>query len=227
MKRCVRVAIVSLLGALYLGAASARAQTATPAGSDRQVYVELTAGPTLGHKSDASIGGEFGWRLGSSLDLFFEGGHVGNAATTDFEARGIKIANSVSTTANSVTANAFERVNYFDVGVRYRFTATPRVHPYVAAGFGVGRVTTLTDFALNGTTVPAESLGIQLGGDLSGTFRRPFGMFGLGTNIDFDNRYFADVSYRYGRVSGQATDSETELEAVPTQRIQFGVGIRF
>ncbi len=225
MKRRGRIAIVSLVG-LCLEAASARAQT----GSDGQMYAELTGGPTLGHKSDTSIGGEFGWRLGANLDLFVEGGRVGNAATTDFEGRGVRIANAVSSPNNIVTANGFEKVTYFDVGVRYRFTTTlvpTRVHPYVLVGFGVGRVTTETDFVLNGTVVPAESLGIQLGGDLAGKFTRPFGMFGFGTNIEFGSRYFADISYRYGRVSGHTADSETELESVPTQRVQFGVGIRF
>jgi opacity protein-like surface antigen len=222
MTRCASVAIVSL-GTLCLGAASARAQTI----SDEKMYAELTAGPTLGHKSDTSIGGEFGWRLGPTLDLIVEVGHIGNSATSDFEARGVKIANALSGTSSVVTANGFEKVNYFDVGVRYRFTARSRVHPYVGLGLGIGHVTTETDFAVNGTVVTAESLGIQLGGDLGGSFTRPFVMFGFGANLDFGSRYFADLSYRYGRVSGHSTDSETELEPVPTQRLQFGAGIRF
>jgi len=223
MKRCVLVAMISL-GTLCLGAASARAQ----AGSDAKMYAELTAGPTLGHKSDTSIGGEFGWRLKPALDLIVEVGHIGNAATTDFDDRGTKIANALSTAANVVTSSGFEKVNYFDVGVRYRFTTPrPRVHPYVALGLGIGHVTTETDFAVNSTVVTAESLGIQLGGDLAGSFTRPFLMIGFGANLDFGSRYFADLSYRYGRVAGQSTDSESELEPVSTQRLQFGVGIRF
>jgi len=55
------------------------------------MYAELTGGPTLA-TNQTSIGGEFRVALGGQLDLFVEGGRVGNAATTDFEGRGVRIA---------------------------------------------------------------------------------------------------------------------------------------
>src|SRR3954469_15095591 len=133
MMRYARAAIVCLVGVFCAGTASAQTQKAAPPAIDFPGYAEVNFGATLGHKSDKSVGGELGYRVSTDIDIFVEGGHIGNAATTAFESKGQAIANGVG-----VGVSAVEKVNYFDFGVRYRIAmlATPRVRPYVAIGIG-------------------------------------------------------------------------------------------
>jgi opacity protein-like surface antigen len=222
MFRFVRLGILSLAAMLCLGSASAQAQT-TPVAADTPWYGEVNVGATFGHKSDSSVGGEAGYRLGETYDVFLELGHIGNAATSDFEGRGQKIAAALDATV----ASASEAVTYFDVGARYRFLRGMRAQPYASLGIGFAAVKTRTDFAVGGTVVDPETLGVQKGSDLEGSFTRPFIMIGVGATADFAGRYFADVSYRYGRVGSDSSDGITALEAVSTQRFQVGVGLRF
>jgi opacity protein-like surface antigen len=224
MMRAARVATVCL--AVILGARAASAQTpAAPSALDYAFYAEVNGGATLGHTSDKSVGVEAGRRITDRLDGFLEGGHIGNAATTDFAQRGQKIA-----TALGASVSAVEKVNYFDVGVRYHIEARPTLHPYVAFGVGVAHVRTETNLSINGTPVSPDS--VLLGDDLAGTFNRPFVMIGFGANLEFARRYFAELSYRFGHISEGTTttpsgSNEVLLAAVPTQRVQIGVGIRF
>jgi opacity protein-like surface antigen len=203
-------------------AAVLRAQPA--ASTEPRGYAEGNLGATFGHKSDMSAGGEFGWAVMRDLDVFFEAGHIGNAASSDLESRANSIANYVGATANVIA-----KVNYFDAGVRYRFVINqPSVRPYVAAGFGGANVNTQTTFSVNGTTVPPESLGIGLGEDLSGTHTVPYFMVGGGATVTFHTRYFADVSYRYGRVfEKKDADGNVQLAAFNTNRLQVGLGLHF
>lgn len=216
--------VATMVPAVLLCAGAVSAQTPTPGAvpEESPFYVEFNVGATFGHVSDKSVGAEAGMRVMKGLDVFLEGGHIGNAATTDFELRGQKIA-----TAVGATLSAVEKVNYFDLGVRYHIVATPMVRPYVAFGVGVAQAQTETNFSVNGTAATPESLGVQVGTDLAGTSRRGFVMFGFGANVVFATRYFADVSYRFGRVAGQTLDTEVILAPIPTQRLQLGVGIRF
>lgn len=217
MMRCARVATLCLVGILCAGAVSAQSPASA---ADSRFYLELTAGPTLGHTSDKSLGLEAGMAVGEHLDGFLEGGHIGNAATSDFEARGQKIASALGASLSSV-----EKVNYFDVGVRYLVPVMSSVRPYIALGVGIAHVTTETNLSIGGAPVNPDS--VSLGSDLSGTFTRPFFMFGFGANISFATRFFGDLSYRYGRVSGESDGPDEVLAAIPTQRIQFGIGVRF
>ncbi|HZP49094.1 MAG TPA: hypothetical protein VFB07_11190 [Vicinamibacterales bacterium] len=205
-------------------AATLRAQA--PASGDTRAYAEINGGATLGHKSDLSVGGEAGYRVMPQLDVFGEVGHIGNAASADLESRANVIANNVGATANVVA-----KVNYFDFGVRYRFVIrTPNVHPYVAAGIGGAHVSTETTLSINGATVPEGTL-VTFGSDLNGSQTSAFFMLGGGTTISFASRYFADVSYRFGRVFGKSetvgSESVTVLNAFNTNRVQIGLGIKF
>jgi len=224
MMRCARIAIVCLVGTLCAGVASAQTNKAA-ASPDFDGYAEINVGATLGHKSDKSVGGEAGYHVYPNLDVFVEGGHIGNAATSDFDSRGQLIANAVGASVSAV-----EKVNYFDVGVRYHLsmTPTPMLHPYVAFGIGAASVKNETVFTVNGTAIDAAALGIQTGTDLNGSLTKAFVMIGVGADINFKTRYFADVSYRYGHVSKDTSDNgDLVLAAVSTNRVQIGVGIRF
>jgi opacity protein-like surface antigen len=222
MMRYARAVIVCVVGSCC--AASASAQTQPPAPIDFPGYAALTFGATLGHKSDKSVGGEVGYRATTAVDVFFEGGHIGNAATSTFENKGQTIGNSVGASVSAV-----EKVNFFDVGIRYRLpmVVSRRVRPYVAFGVGMAQVKNQTVFSVNGTAMDAEALGIQTGTDLNGTLSKPFVMIGVGGDVRLTHRFFADVSYRYGRVSAEKSDGDVVLAAVNTNRVQVGVGIRF
>jgi len=218
MKRFACVAAVCLVATLGIGVRSAHAQAAPAA--DSQMYAEINFGPTLGHKSDAFVGGEFGYRLTETLDLFVEGGHMGNVATSDLDDRAAIIANHLGGTAST----AF-KVNHFDVGVRYRIDATPTIHPYVLGAIGVANVKTEVAFSVNGTVVDPSST-VQVGSDLSGTLNKTMIVIGFGINVPFKTRFFGDLGYRYGAILAKTDNFETD-KTISTQRIVLGAGIRF
>ncbi len=220
MMRCARVATLWLVGILSGGAAFA--QTSTPStGSERPFYAELDVAATLGHKSDQSVGGEAGMRILSGLDVFLEGGRMGNVGTTELDARALKIANAVG-----ASSSASYKVNYFDAGVRYTVPVTSMAHPYLAFGVGMAQVTSETVLSVNGSAVPPASLGVQFGSDLNGTERKALIMFGGGATVTFATRYFVDLSYRYGRILPKTSVIDGDV-AINTQRAQVGVGVRF
>jgi opacity protein-like surface antigen len=218
MKRFACVAAVCLVATLGVGARSAQAQAAPAA--DSKMYGEINFGPTLGHKSDAFVGVEVGRRVTDTLDVFVEAGHMGNVGTTDLDDRAAIIANHLGGTA----ATAF-KVTYFDVGVRYNIDATPNIHPYVMAAFGVAHVSTDVAFSVNGTVIDPSST-VQIGSDLSGSLNKPMFVFGFGVNVPFKTRYFGDLGYRYGQIFPKTDNFETD-KSIPTQRVVLGVGVRF
>jgi opacity protein-like surface antigen len=224
MKRFAGVALLWLVGTLGAGAASVQAQTSGSAGSDPRIYAELNFGPTLGHKSDVFIGGEAGLRIFYGLDVFVEGGQMKNVGTDQLDANAALIANCCI--PGGTVSSTSMRVNYVNVGVRYHLSMIPQAHPYVLLGVGSGQVKTEATFAVNGNVVDASAFGVQLGGDLSGTTRKTMVIFGLGVNIPFLQRYYADVGYRYGQILAKTDEVETD-KSLKTQRIVFGAGIRF
>ena len=99
------------------------------------------------------------------------------------------------------------------------------LHPYLTIGGGVAAVRAKTEFAVNGTTVPAESLGILLGDDLNGHVNKGLLTIGGGVTYELMKRYFVDGTYRYGRIfKSNAIDSD---EGINTNRLQIGFGVRF
>ena len=118
----MRIARVVPMCFAFTFCCAAMLQAQSAASGDTRGYAEFNAGATLGHKSDVSVGGEAGWRLMSNLDVFAEGGHIGNAASSVLESRANTIANNVGATASVIA-----KVNYFDAGVRYHWVVTPMV----------------------------------------------------------------------------------------------------
>ncbi|HZT78473.1 MAG TPA: hypothetical protein VFA27_17625 [Vicinamibacterales bacterium] len=212
-----------LFASLFCCAAALHAQTA--ASSETKGYADVNVGATFGHKSDVSVGGEAGWAVMRDLDVFFEAGHIGNAASSDLDTRANNIANNIGGTANVIA-----KVNYFDAGVRYRFVVNnPKIRPYVAAGFGAAHVTTQTTVSINGSTAPPEL--IAFGTDLNGSQTAPELMLGGGATVDVATRYFVDVSYRFARIFQRSEqsggDTIVTLAAFNTNRLQVGLGIKF
>ena len=182
----------------------------------------MNAGPTLGHKSDAFVGVEGGYKLIPGLDVFVEGGHMGNVGNTQMETAAAQVADFIGGT---VTSTAI-KVNYFDVGLRYHLKMVPVVHTYVLGGVGVAHTTREATWSVNGNPVDPAPLGVQLGGDLTGSMNKTMIVVGFGINYPFMQRFFADVGYRYGGTLAKTDDVETD-KALKTQRIVFGAGIRF
>jgi opacity protein-like surface antigen len=215
-------AVLVVFAIVLLGSATAFAQ---PSGASTwSGYAQFDVAATFGHKSDKALGGEAGYEVRPGIDVFAEGGHIGNAASADLESGANLIANAVGATANAIT-----KVNYFDVGVRYRFTLAswPTVHPYAAIGIGAAHLTNQTTFSINGTTFSPDALGIQLGADLNGSETKAYLMLGGGAMMTFGERYLVDLSYRWGGVLG-ATDAITGSgSTLSTNRLQFGIGLTF
>jgi len=219
MMRFARIVscVVILLVAL---AAPGRAQTAAADAS--RYYAEFNVGATFGHKSSGSVGGEAGYKLTGPYTVFVEGGRMFNVGTSDLDQRATLIANAVGATASSSY-----KVNFLDGGIRYEPTAMlSMLHPYLAVGFGWAQVKAETAFAVNGTTVPPETLGVALGDDLNGTVSKAILVIGGGVTYPFASRYFVDGSYRYGRIFPRTGVIEND-SGINTNRLQVGIGARF
>jgi len=211
---------VSCLIVLFALPAPAAAQTA--AADSARYYAEFNGGATFGHKSSGSIGGEGGWKVSGPYVIFVEGGRMFNVGTQALDDRANIIANAIGATASSSY-----KVNYFDAGLRYEIPVMmEHVHPYIAVGFGLASVHAETAFAVNGTTVPPESLGISLGDDLNGTVNKAIFTIGGGVVYPFGERYFIDGTFRYGRIFPRTGVIEND-EGINTARLQIGAGIRF
>ncbi len=209
--RCISMT----LAAVSLCMASvAQAQTPAPL----RKYLEFAVGPTLGHKSDVSLGVEGAYPLSEGFDVFAEGGRMRNIRTSDLDAAAAVVAQFIGGTA--VTKQS---VGYFDVGVRYLIPTTGQFDPYVLVGVGAAKVSRSATFAVGGTDVTGQLLdrfGVQLGGDLLEDETKTLLTFGLGAHFKVSKNLFGDVSYRFGRIF--LTD-----QGLSTNRLQFGIGARF
>lgn len=210
-------------GMLAIGTASAQAQTPAPGSTDTGLSAAFTTGVTAG--SGGMFGGEIGWRLNLSWDLFVEGGRMLNTSTTEMDAAATVIKQYLeSISSKTASFDAKQPVNYFAAGLRYKFPTTGRVQPYVALGGGGGKVERRTAFMVNGADVTAQlqdpPYGVLMGGDLSGSENAALVTFGAGAQVSFGRRLFVDASYRFGRIF--LTEN-----GVNTNRAQFGIGARF
>lgn len=177
-------------------------------------YAEGAVAATFGHDSGSAYGAEIGYKLNDTLHVFVEAGHMGNIMTNDTQVRADRIAAAIGAAATVV-----QKGNFGDVGIRYRLMDSGRWHPYAAVGMGVVSVDTETSFSSNGDDV-------HLGADLSGHVVKPLLMIGAGVTTPISGSWFADLSYRFGRIftnSGAVEDDK----AANTQRVQVGFGLRF
>jgi Outer membrane protein beta-barrel domain len=224
MKRCVLVATVSLVAILCLDSSTARAQAPAPApsaGPTTKASLSVSGGPTLGNKSAGFVAIEVGWRLTNKIDLFVEGGHMGNVGTSALDANAAVIANAIG----ALVGSAGIKVNHVDAGIRFNVTPpSPKIHPYVTVGIGVAKATTEVTFTNTSGTVIDP--GFPLGGDLSGSNTKTLLVFGGGIVIPFMKNYFADIGYRFGGILSKVSDIEND-QTIKTQRIMLGAGVRF
>lgn len=228
MKRCARIAFWSVFGLVSVGVAAARAQPTSPA--EQRLSVEVTGGPTLGHKSSGFIAGEIDWALTNKIDVFVEVGHMANVGTSNLDANANKLATDYFVNTLGLPAQVGStgiKVTHFDAGIRFHITPpSPKVHPYVIVGIGAASATTETTFTVNGQPIDPAAYGAALGGDLSGSNTKTILIFGGGITYPFSNRYFVDGGYRFGGILSKVSDIENDV-TIKTQRIVFGVGMKF
>jgi opacity protein-like surface antigen len=124
------------------------------------------------------------------------------------------------------TFSARQPAVYFDAGLMKRFSPRHHITPYALIGVGAASVSNKVSFAVSGSDVTGQlpQLGVQIGGDLSGSYTKVFVTVGAGGHMTLRDRWFADLSYRYGLI-GKNTVSE--YNAINTNRLQFGVGMKF
>jgi opacity protein-like surface antigen len=222
MMRCARVAPLWLVMLLFARGVSAQTPAPAAQSSDEETpfYAAVDAAATFGHKSAGAFGGELGYHIHKSFDVFLEAGHMSNVGTSDLDARAQGLANSLGG-----SSSASYKVNFFDLGVRYSLPidAHPQLHPYVMAGFGLAAVTSETVITVNGQPLGPDQ--ITYSNDLNGKQNKSMLMIGFGAKYAFGERYFADLSYRYGYIF--PADAISNDTGIPTQRLQIGVGIRF
>jgi Outer membrane protein beta-barrel domain len=225
MKRCVVDATMSLVAILCLDASIARAQAPAAAATSAETKASLSVsgGPTLGHKSAGFVAIEGDWRLTDRIDVFVEGGHMGNVGTSALEANATLIANAIGAQVGSTAI----KVNHVDFGIRFNLVPPrPKIHPYVVLGVGVARATTEVTFTNASGTVIDPSGSVTLGGDLSGSNTKTLLIFGGGIVYPLARNYFADVGYRFGGILSKVSDIEND-QTIKTQRIMLGAGVRF
>ena len=148
--------ITTLAGAILIAATAVSAQT-TPATPDRG-YVEGVAESAFGNVTSQSFGAEFGVTVRPDLQVFGSFGHVGDVATTELSTAAQTIASALTQLQpNSVSYSVKEPVTFFVGGVRYRFSVTSTLKPYISGGLGVASVTKDVKFLIGGTDVTNSS----------------------------------------------------------------------
>ena len=216
--------LVMAFGMLVAGlTGSAWAQSSS---ADGPLAVQFTVGPTFGNASDISLGGELDYKLGAEWEVFFEAGRMRNVATSQMEDDAQVIVNALGG-----SAAIGQSATYFDAGVKYLFVPFGGGYtPYLGIGFGAAQLKKDVTFTINGSELTEGQLlsqyGVQLGNDLAGSSTRPMAMIALGLSRNFASRAFLDVSYRYGVIFAKTSLIEGD-KATNTQRLQFGVGVRF
>jgi len=221
MMRVARVVSFVLIGIVAFAVRS-QAQMAAPVGADSsKFFAAFDVAATFGHQSSGAFGGEVGMGFARTFAVSIEVGQMKNVGTQELDNKAQNIATSVGATASSRY-----RVNFFDVAARYMPEMGWKAKTYVMAGFGVAKVFAETDLAVNGTTVPPESLGVQFGNDLNGSLNKPMFVLGGGAMYPINNMIFVDGSYRYGRIFPDTAEIEND-HGINTNRLQIGIGVKF
>ena len=209
------VAWMALAGAAYAQLPASTANTSSKG------YVEAVAQSAFGNVTSQSFGAELGATLADGLQLFVEGGMIRDAATSDISAGATEVALALGALQPAAVSYAVkEPVSFGVAGLRYLFSGSARVQPYVLAGGGVARVKKDVTFQLGGADATGTlSQYVTLGSDLSGTATKPMLSVGAGAVWSVWQKLIVDFQYRYGRIFDDT--------AINTSRAGAGVGVRF
>ena len=184
-------------------------------------YVEAVAQSAFGNVTSQSFGAEAGATLGPYVQLFFEGGLIRDAATSQISAGATEVAAALTTLQPAaVTYSVKEPISFGIAGLRFPFATSSRVQPYVLAGAGAARVKKDVAFQFGGAdaagTLPQY---VTLGSDLSGTPTKAMLSVGGGAVWAAWEKLIVDFQYRYGHIFDDI--------AINSNRAGVGVGVRF
>jgi opacity protein-like surface antigen len=213
----IRVTMVALAVAC---APPAFAQS--PLAQTSKGYAEAVAQSAFGNVTTQAYGGEVGITVGQQIQIFAEGGHVGNVATADLSDAAQTIAAALTLLQPApVTYSVKQPVSFFGTfGVRYPFAvSSPKLAPYALGGFGLARITKDVQFQLGGSDASVGQY-VTLGSDLSGSSTRPMLTLGGGVVWQAWGRLLLDFQYRYGRIFAEDV-------GINVNRAGLGVGIGF
>ncbi len=220
MKRFLMTVVLLGMTSTVWAQASSMTQQAGSGDSPR-IYVGAVVGVTFGNVTSSTFGGEVGFRIGSNLEIFGEGGRMTDVTSSTTESAAQSVADWLGTLGKgAATFSAATPVNYGAFGARYLFSLSSSVEPYVAMSLGVANVEHNTTFTLNGTDV-TESLpflGVQLGADLSGRSNEFLLTAGGGVRVPVGPALL-DAGIRYGRIFSDP--------GIDTFRLYAGAGFRF
>ncbi len=219
MKRLLMTIVLLGMTSTVWAQASSVTQQAASAGEQR-FYVTGNAGVTFGNTTSSTFGGEFGMKIGDSLELFGEGGRMTDVTSSGMQSSAATIGNWLGSLGQgAATWNVETPANFGAAGLRYVFPAGS-VQPYVATSIGMANVERKTTFALNGSDVTGSlpSLGVSLGEDLSGRSNEFLFTAGGGVRLPL-GAVLVDVGARYGRIFGNP--------GFDTFRLYFAAGVRF
>jgi opacity protein-like surface antigen len=211
------------IGALVTLAFVPRASAQTAPSDADHGYVEGVVQSAFGNVTSQSYGAELGVTLMPHLQVFAEGGMVGDVATPEIGAAAQAIAGFLSQTQANVQFRVKQPVAFGAAGLKYVVPTAGPLRPYVMGGGGIARVKQDVTFTVGGSDVTpnlASQFGVQLGTDLSGTFTKPMIVAGAGLTWPAWQRLVVDVQYRYGRIFA-------EDNAIAVSRAGIGLGVRF
>ena len=217
MRSCVALAMLVLAGG-----STASAQTPSAPDTDRG-YVEGVFQSAFGNVTSQSYGGEFVVSVRPGMQVYAEGGRVGNVATPEMSAAAQTIAGFLSQTQSNVAYSVKQPVTFVLAGVKFVVPTSGSLRPYLMGGAGMANVKQDASFTVGGTdvttTLPAQ-YGVQLGTDLSGSYTRAMISVGAGVMWPAWEHLVVDIQYRYGRILA-------EDAGINVNRAGVAVGVRF
>ena len=212
----MRVILASLVGAVALSA-SAYAQTtaAPPSSSTQKGYVEAVAQAAFGNVTSQSFGGEFGFNLQPSLQIFAEGGFVHDTAPASLGASAQQIGVGIANVAGSADYTVKQPVTFGAAGLKYIVPTGNKYQPYAMLGGGAAQVKRDVTFTTSGGDINQF---VTVGTDLSGTETKGMVTAGVGVAVPL-GVLIIDLQYRYGRVFTS--------DGLNINRAGIGIGVRF
>jgi opacity protein-like surface antigen len=211
------------VGAMSLAGVAA-AQTRPGSASSSQIgYGEFVAQAAFGNVTSNSFGGEIGINVLPDLQVFIEGGHMGDVATPSISDAAKLIAGALSQSQPAPVGYSVKQpVTFGAAGLRYLIPVQSPVRPYVMGGLGLAKVQQQFAVTIGGTDVTStlDQYGVQLGTDLSGSFTKLLLVVGGGVTYPVWQHLVVDLQYRYGRIFA-------DDQGINTHRAGIGVGVRF
>ncbi len=214
----MRRVLVLMTGMIALVAAVASAQGgagAPPPAAGGNGYVEGVAQSAFGNVTSQSYGAEVGVTILPGLQVFVEGGRIGdvaNAAVIGVAAQ--TIAAYLTRTQSGVVSYSIKQPATFGVaGLKYLIplgsgrSPIGKAQPYVMAGVGIAKVQNNVAFTIGGTDVTAnlQQYGVALGADLSGSVTKAMLTLGGGVTLPVWQRLILDFQYRSTAASSPTT----------------------